>query len=134
MYKQAVYDHVKAFMLAQGRKSLNFEYGTCMYIAGNSNGRRRCAIGCLLPSSERAEVLAQHVEGMSLPDMLHEVEHTTAPSGSQSMLKEFLGLLPAQTDDEFKFLCDLQWVHDERPVDGWEASFFEIADKHGLRR
>lgn len=127
MDKQAVYDHVKTFMLTQGAKSLS-NTGGCMYISDYFGEERRCGIGCLLPKTNEARALADKIEGLSVDDIWHEAQ---GQSISAIDLQRVLELLDAGAED-IAFLSDIQSVHDENAVEHWHDVFPQVAVRHGL--
>lgn len=105
--KQQIFDIVVEHLRKQRETSLS-ENGSCAYRGTNG---LKCAVGCLIPDKK----YDKNIEGA---DVCCPIVYQRLPQDCRT----HLGMLR-----------DLQVVHDNRNVEGWEEEFVEIAAKHDLK-
>lgn len=106
--KQQMFDTVVKHLLAQGERSvaiINYE-NRCMY---RFEGLK-CAVGCLIPD----DLYIPEMEGLNVAGLLDKY-----PALKESIPHQNLAL-------------ELQYVHDEVPVDKWRGELVRIAVKCGV--
>lgn len=108
--RQTVFDKVVKHLLTQKRRSKN-KRGCCTYRSENGD---MCAVGCLISS----KAYNPKIEGSAVRETL--VQEALAESG-------------VPTYNKMKFLLtDLQYVHDQRPIDLWKKNLQDLAKQHNL--
>lgn len=111
MDRQAIFNKVKAHLLAQNARALN-SYGLCMY---RTEDGKKCAIGCLIPDDKYA----------------HEMEQRPFSNlNTQRVLEEVFGRQFENKDN--KLLADLVHCHDSFQPNDWKQRLEDIASRHDL--
>ena len=107
---QAVFDKVVKHLLTQKRRSKN-KRGCCAY---RSEGGGMCAVGCLI--SDKA--YDPKIEGSIVREAI--VLDKLAESGVPTYEKMRA------------LLTNLQYIHDQRPIDLWKTDLQDLAKHHNL--
>jgi hypothetical protein len=109
--RQAVYDKVKAHLLAQNARAMDHEE-TCLYRGPYG---LKCAIGCLISD----EAYYSDLEMLTPSDT--PVQRALAKSG-----------VKIEDEEDELFLTRLQQVHDLWPVRDWASRLANLAANYGL--
>lgn len=120
MDRQAIFNTVKAHLLAQGRKAEREGYDGypgCVYRADNGD---KCAVGCLIPD----DLYSPKMEGTKARQLIAENEALARHLG---ISKEEDGGYP-----EREFIQSLQHIHDNRDPSNWSAALDTFAVEHEL--
>ena len=110
MTDQEVFDKVVLALRKQGRKSTKLNrYGhrTCRY---RGDYGRKCAAGHLIPD-ELYDRRMEQLGWTSVVERWPELQVMAIPNW---------------------LVCDLQAIHDNKPVQNWESCWQELANEHGL--
>lgn len=120
MTKQEVFTKVAKHLLKQGKRAEGPD--GCQYFAG----RRRCAVGCLIPNEYRhfKEKWSSPVSGMEYTQSIEDF------SIGRLMERK---LLPGCNVRQLNILSQLQEVHDVSPPSEWREDLSEIAKAHKLK-
>lgn len=105
MKKQEIYNTVTEHLLAQGERSI--EDGVCVY--RNQDGLK-CAAGVLIP------------------DHLYDCELEGNSAEYLDVWKEI-----GYSEDEVALIVDLQYIHDQIPIDRWPVYLSRLAERHKLQ-
>lgn len=108
MKYQETYDKIRDHLMTQGAKSSD-EDG-CLYRGPNNTS---CAIGCLIG------------DGIIRPR-----DNTASVDLLPKKIQRVLGI---KNDADRDFLCRLQRIHDQTPVDDWPGALYDFAIERGLR-
>ena len=109
---QGIFDQVVAHLRAQGKRSKQaMEHGLYRCLYHHPDGLK-CAVGCLIPAADYKPVMEKHE--------MHEVLEMVAQPLRAKLLRHE------------KLLGDLQNLHDNILVDGWEGGLLQVAQNHNL--
>lgn len=115
MNKQEIFDTVVNHLRKQGERSVEGDFGTCMYRLLKNGKMLKCAVGCLIdddeydPSMEKRTILSifKPDSGLRIPKLRKLAGHAG-------------------------FLRRLQHIHDCVPVASWEREFKTAAKLYSL--
>jgi len=124
---QEIFDNVVTNLRRQWARSVN-EEGTCLYRDGKGN---KCAAGWEIPDElYTADMERTYITDLSEDDI----------AGRGSIIENPNCVFPGQvlkdklryTDEQLRFLRELQRIHDLELLDSWERHWSRLAEKYGL--
>jgi hypothetical protein len=105
---QSVYNQVRRHLLTQNARASQNGSVSCHY---RTKTGLKCAVGCLIPDEDYTPAL----EGRSV---------------QSAEVRAVLGIPKYSPYTEM--LADLQFVHDVKPIEEWDAALQRVARQHDL--